>query len=88
MASSFNSLIVDGSTSTNDTVIALASGLGATPSLDALTDALSKACSSLAEQMAADAEAHDRRSLRIVVSGAASDHGGGELHAAWPEASL
>jgi glutamate N-acetyltransferase/amino-acid N-acetyltransferase len=32
VAGSFNALIVDGSTSTNDTVIVLASGLGATPS--------------------------------------------------------
>jgi glutamate N-acetyltransferase/amino-acid N-acetyltransferase len=73
VASSFNSLIVDGSTSTNDTVIALASGLGSTPSLDALTDALSKACSSLAEQMAADAEGTTKVAA-IVVAGAASDH--------------
>jgi len=72
VASSFNSLIVDGATSTNDTVIALASGLAATPSLEVLTDALSKACSSLAEQMAADAEGTTKVAM-IVVTGAASD---------------
>jgi glutamate N-acetyltransferase/amino-acid N-acetyltransferase len=70
--SSFNALIVDGSTSTNDTVIALASGLGATPSREALTTALSAACSSLAEQMAADAEGTSKVAT-ILVSGAASD---------------
>jgi glutamate N-acetyltransferase/amino-acid N-acetyltransferase len=70
--SSFNTLIVDGSTSTNDTVIALASGLGASPSLNALTAALSEACSSLAEQMAADAEGTSKVAT-IVVRGAASD---------------
>jgi glutamate N-acetyltransferase/amino-acid N-acetyltransferase len=69
---SFNALIVDGSTSTNDTVIALASGLRATPSREALTAALSAACSSLAEQMAADAEGTSKVAT-INVSGAASD---------------
>jgi glutamate N-acetyltransferase / amino-acid N-acetyltransferase len=72
VAGSFNALIVDGSTSTNDTVIALASGLGATPSHEALTGALSEACSSLAEQMAADAEGTTKVAT-ILVSGAASD---------------
>jgi glutamate N-acetyltransferase / amino-acid N-acetyltransferase len=72
VAGSFNALIVDGSTSTNDTVIALASGLGATPSHEALTGALSEACSSLAEQMAADAEGTSKVAT-ILVSGAASD---------------
>jgi glutamate N-acetyltransferase / amino-acid N-acetyltransferase len=72
VAVSFNALIVDGSTSTNDTVIALASGLGGTPSPEALTTALSEACSSLAEQMAADAEGTSKVAV-ILVSGAASD---------------
>jgi glutamate N-acetyltransferase/amino-acid N-acetyltransferase len=72
VAGSFNALIVDGATSTNDTVIALASGLGVTPSLEALTRVLSEACSSLAEQMAADAEGTSKVAT-ILVSGAASD---------------
>jgi glutamate N-acetyltransferase / amino-acid N-acetyltransferase len=72
VAGSFNALIVDGSTSTNDTVIALASGLGVTPSPAALSAALSEACSSLAEQMAADAEGTTKVAT-ILVSGAASD---------------
>ncbi len=56
VADSFNTITVDGATSTNDTVLVLASGLGARPAADDLTDALTKACRSLAEQMVADAE--------------------------------
>lgn|SRR5487761_2054742 len=72
VAKSFNELIVDGSTSTNDTVIVLASGLAATPTLAALTDALSAACASLAGQMAADAEGTTKVAA-ISVTGARSD---------------
>ena len=72
VAHSFNELIVDGSTSTNDTVICLASGLAATPSLESLTAALTSACSSLAAQMAADAEGTTKVAA-ITVRGAASD---------------
>jgi glutamate N-acetyltransferase/amino-acid N-acetyltransferase len=53
---SFNAMTVDGCTSTNDTVLVLASGRGATPSLATLTAALSEVCLSLAEQMVDDAE--------------------------------
>ncbi len=53
---SFNTITVDGSTSTNDTVLALASGRAAVPTPAALTDALTEACRSLAEQMVDDAE--------------------------------
>ncbi len=56
VASSFNAITVDGSTSTNDTVLVLASGLGTSPTPDALTKILTEACQSLAEQMVADAE--------------------------------
>jgi glutamate N-acetyltransferase/amino-acid N-acetyltransferase len=53
---SFNCLSVDGCTSTNDTVIVLASGqAGPVPEAD-LRDALRRACIALAEQMCADAE--------------------------------
>jgi glutamate N-acetyltransferase/amino-acid N-acetyltransferase len=69
---SFNVMTVDGATSTNDTVLVLASGRGATPSADALTDALTEACSSLAEQMVADAEGATKVS-HIRVVGARSD---------------
>jgi glutamate N-acetyltransferase/amino-acid N-acetyltransferase len=54
---SFNRLTVDGCTSTNDTVVVLASGAaGASPTEDQLAESLGRACASLAEQMAADAE--------------------------------
>jgi glutamate N-acetyltransferase/amino-acid N-acetyltransferase len=69
---SFNVMTVDGSTSTNDTVLVLASGLGATPSPAALADALTEACTSLAEQMVADAEGATKVS-HIRVVGAATD---------------
>src|SRR6202035_5344044 len=41
---SFNAMTVDGCTSTNDTVLVLASGRAITPSVGALTDALAAAC--------------------------------------------
>jgi glutamate N-acetyltransferase/amino-acid N-acetyltransferase len=69
---SFNSMTVDGCTSTNDTVLVLASGRAATPSLAALTDALRQACGSLAEQMVDDAEGATKVA-HIRVTGAASD---------------
>jgi len=69
---SFNSLTVDGCTSTNDTVIVLASGLAGPPGPGALESALAEACGSLAEQMAADAEGATKV-VRIRVTGAVSD---------------
>ncbi len=68
----FNQLTVDGCTSTNDTVIALASGRG--PALDAgaLTDGLTQACGALALALAQDAEG-TTRVARIRVVGAASN---------------
>jgi glutamate N-acetyltransferase/amino-acid N-acetyltransferase len=75
---SFNALSVDGCTSTNDTVVVLASGLAGPPGPGALESALAEACGSLAEQMAADAEGATKV-VRIRVTGAASD---GEAHQA------
>jgi glutamate N-acetyltransferase/amino-acid N-acetyltransferase len=69
---SFNTMTVDGCTSTNDTVLVLASGLGSRPSADALTAALTEACTSLAEQMVDDAEGATKVS-HILVVGAESD---------------
>lgn len=68
----FNTLDIDGSTSTNDTVLLLASGRGATPSQSELDEAVLSVCSSLADQMQADAEGVTKR-VRIVVEGAATD---------------
>jgi glutamate N-acetyltransferase/amino-acid N-acetyltransferase len=72
VAASFNSITVDGCTSTNDTVIVLASGQGNTPTPDALTEALTEACTSLAEQMVADAEGATKVA-HVTVRGAAND---------------
>ena len=69
VAGSFNLLVVDGCTSTNDTVIVLANGRSGQP-LE--TSALTEACTELAEQMAADAEGATKLA-RIRVHGAASD---------------
>jgi glutamate N-acetyltransferase/amino-acid N-acetyltransferase len=69
---SFNQLIVDGCTSTNDTVMVLASGRrDSTPSEAELAEVLWEACSDLAGQMAADAEGATKV-IRVRVVGAAS----------------
>jgi glutamate N-acetyltransferase / amino-acid N-acetyltransferase len=69
----FNQTTVDGCTSTNDTVVVLASGRsGKAPGREALTSTLQRACEGLANMMAADAEG-GTKSARISVMGAASD---------------
>ncbi len=73
----FNDLIVDGSTSTNDTVLVLANGastvtIAGRSEVHALTDALTDVCGSLAEQMALDAEGATKL-VRCTVTGARSD---------------
>ena len=72
VAASFNTLSVDGCTSTNDTVIVMANGLGPAPSPEALVAALTSACTDLSEQMAGDAEGATKV-VRVTVAGAASD---------------
>jgi glutamate N-acetyltransferase/amino-acid N-acetyltransferase len=72
VASSFNSLLTDGCTSTNDTVIVLASGLAGPVDEAELRMAITAACADLAEQMAGDAEGATKV-VRIKVVGAASD---------------
>jgi glutamate N-acetyltransferase/amino-acid N-acetyltransferase len=73
---SFNLLTTDGSRSTNDTVLVLASGAAGSPPLGptglaAFTDSLTAVCADLADQMAADAEGATKR-VRIRVQGAPS----------------
>ncbi len=75
---SFNALSVDGCTSTNDTVVLLASGRAGPCDADALAAAVTEACQGLAAQMAADAEGADRM-FQVRVTGARSD---GEAHRA------
>lgn len=71
VAESFNALSVDGCTSTNDTVIILASGRAGPVDRAALDAAVAEACASLAAQMAGDAEGATKV-VRVVVTGAAS----------------
>ena len=72
VADSFNALDVDGCTSTNDTVLLLASGLAGPVDENALNFAVAEACASLAAQMCADAEGATKV-VRMTVTGAASD---------------
>jgi glutamate N-acetyltransferase / amino-acid N-acetyltransferase len=70
---SFDRLDVDGSMSTNDTVIAMASGAsGVAPSVADLTVAFTEVAKDLARQMQADAEGVTKRAT-IRVTGAASE---------------
>jgi len=78
VAATFNTLTVDGCTSTNDTVCVLSSGRAAPAGPAALADALAEACRQLAEAMAADAEGATKV-VSVAVDGAASD---GEAHRA------
>jgi len=69
VAHSFNDLTVDGATSTNDTVIALAGGSAGAHS--GLATAMAAVCADLATLMADGAEGATKR-VRIRVTGAAS----------------
>jgi glutamate N-acetyltransferase / amino-acid N-acetyltransferase len=70
---SFHALNIDGCPSTNDTVIALASGRSDTaPNLASFTGAMTEVCWDLANRLAADAEGASRVVL-IDVTGAACD---------------
>jgi glutamate N-acetyltransferase/amino-acid N-acetyltransferase len=77
--SSFNSITVDGDTSTNDTLFALANGAAGGPALapggagfEALRDAFLGVCESLAEQVVADAEGATKH-FRVTVAGGRDD---------------
>jgi glutamate N-acetyltransferase/amino-acid N-acetyltransferase len=75
----FNALVVDGCTSTNDTVLVLANGSAGNAPIDApgghayhaFAEALTAVCDGLAAQMAADAEGATKLA-RVVVRGARS----------------
>ncbi|HEY0637685.1 MAG TPA: bifunctional glutamate N-acetyltransferase/amino-acid acetyltransferase ArgJ [Pseudonocardiaceae bacterium] len=69
----FDRLDVDGSCSTNDTVLLLASGAtGHAPSADQLTEAVTAVCADLAAQLQADAEGMTKR-VAITVGGAVTE---------------
>jgi glutamate N-acetyltransferase/amino-acid N-acetyltransferase len=63
---------VDGCTSTNDTVILLASGAAGPVDPAAFAAAVAEACLDLATQMVGDAEGHTKV-VKVRVTGAASD---------------
>lgn len=77
-AVSFNSITVDGDTSTNDSVIVLANGaaggptITAGPELDRFTAALTLACQDLAKKIVRDGEGATRL-VQVTVAGAPSD---------------
>ena len=72
-AQTFDRLDVDGSCSTNDTVLLLASGAsGFAPGQADLDDAVLRVCDDLAAQMQADAEGVTKRAT-ITVTGAATE---------------
>ena len=69
---SFNALSVDGCTSTNDTVLLIASGRAGPPEPGSFARALSDACADLAGQMAGDAEGATKV-VTVRVVGATDD---------------
>jgi glutamate N-acetyltransferase/amino-acid N-acetyltransferase len=72
-ALTFDRLDVDGSCSTNDTVLLLASGAsGIAPGQTDLDDAVLRVCDDLAAQLQADAEGVTKR-ITVTVTGAASE---------------
>jgi glutamate N-acetyltransferase/amino-acid N-acetyltransferase len=75
---SFNSMTVDGCTSTNDTVVLMASGRAGRADPNVVVDSVTEACADLATQMARDAEGASKVA-NVRVTGARSD---GEAHRA------
>jgi glutamate N-acetyltransferase/amino-acid N-acetyltransferase len=73
VARTFDRLDVDGGTSTNDTVLLLASGAsGAAPSVDELAAAVTEACAALARELQDDAEGATKH-VTITVTGARTE---------------
>jgi glutamate N-acetyltransferase / amino-acid N-acetyltransferase len=75
---SFNAMSVDGCTSTNDTVVLMASGRAGPADPNVVVEAVTEACADLCHQMMADAEGASRI-FQVRVTGALSD---GEAHQA------
>ena len=73
-ARTFDRLDIDGSTSTNDTVLLLASGAsGVEADADAFTEVVTEVCAELAQGLQADAEGVTKR-IAVTVTGARDDH--------------
>ncbi|MGH8923881.1 MAG: bifunctional glutamate N-acetyltransferase/amino-acid acetyltransferase ArgJ [Acidimicrobiia bacterium] len=83
----FNSLNVDGCESTNDSVVFLASGRAGRVAPSDLGEAVAKACSALAIDMAADAEGATK-TVRILVGGAEDDLAARQVGRAISDSSL
>ena len=75
---SFNAMTVDGCTSTNDTVVLMASGRAGRADPNVVVDSVTEACADLATQMARDAEGASKVA-NVRVTGARTD---GEAHRA------
>jgi glutamate N-acetyltransferase/amino-acid N-acetyltransferase len=73
-AMTFDRLDIDGSTSTNDTVLLLASGAsGVEADADAFTEVVTEVCAELARALQADAEGVTKR-IAVTVTSARDDH--------------
>jgi glutamate N-acetyltransferase/amino-acid N-acetyltransferase len=73
-AMTFDRLDIDGSTSTNDTVLLLASGAsGVEADADAFTEVVTEVCAELARGLQADAEGVTKR-IAVTVTGARDEH--------------
>jgi glutamate N-acetyltransferase / amino-acid N-acetyltransferase len=72
VAETFNTLNVDGATSTNDTVFILANGRAGKPNMDEFASAVMDLCLDLTMKMARDAEGVTKV-VKLTVSGAASE---------------
>jgi glutamate N-acetyltransferase / amino-acid N-acetyltransferase len=68
----FNTLNVDGATSTNDTAVLMASARKGRPDMAEFADAVHRVCEELTHQMARDAEGMTKM-VALRVTGAASD---------------
>jgi glutamate N-acetyltransferase/amino-acid N-acetyltransferase len=79
IGASFNSMSVDGDTSTNDTVIAMASGAsGRTPAAQELAAAFTQVCEQLAEAMVSDGEGSSHVA-ELWVRGLDTDEGAAKI---------
>jgi glutamate N-acetyltransferase/amino-acid N-acetyltransferase len=78
VAGSFNVMSIDGCTSTNDTVLLLASGAAGAVDEEKVFEAVADACDDLARQMVGDAEGATKV-VEVRVTGAASDDDGAKV---------
>jgi glutamate N-acetyltransferase/amino-acid N-acetyltransferase len=75
---SFNRVVVDGDTSTNDCVFLTATGRKGRPDIEEFEAALEEVCTSLAQQIAADGEGATKL-IEVRVTGAVSEEDAAEV---------